>query len=357
MILLLLALLLLLLPLLQVGDCIGAEFEFVRGEGLVPRSQVEAHIRAVKAGKREGEERYTDDTAMARQIGLSLVAEGRLEARAVARAFTEEYFREPGRGYGGAVREVFTKLREQEYSEPLGPASQQFGGSGSYGNGAAMRAHAVGLAMAGVGEAWRVEEVAEQVARVTHSHPLGVQGGALQAVATYHAVKGAEVVELRASVEQLVEDWPEYSTKMGVIHRSLGRSTDDLEEVVLGHQEAVGLGNGVAAVDSVPTALYCYLEVLGKERQEQTARSQEAAQGLFEQVLSLAIQCGGDTDTIASMACALAGATLGEQGLPQELVARCEAAQEVRGLTESMCRLVVGEGGGPSQAKKVKPNE
>merc|ERR1719319_1440920 len=53
-----------------VGDCIGAEFEFIRGERLVPRQQVTAHLAAVKAGKRGEPERYTDDTAMARQIAL-----------------------------------------------------------------------------------------------------------------------------------------------------------------------------------------------------------------------------------------------------------------------------------------------
>ena len=37
---------------LQVGDCIGAEFEFLRGESLVPRHQILAHVAAVKAGKR-----------------------------------------------------------------------------------------------------------------------------------------------------------------------------------------------------------------------------------------------------------------------------------------------------------------
>lgn len=53
--------------------------------------------------------------------------------------FTEEYFEQPHRGYGGSVCEVFPKLREQRYASPFGPASEQFGGSGSYGNGGAMR--------------------------------------------------------------------------------------------------------------------------------------------------------------------------------------------------------------------------
>ena len=38
----------------QVGDCLGAEFEFRRGQSVLPRQQVAAHVAAVKAGKRAG---------------------------------------------------------------------------------------------------------------------------------------------------------------------------------------------------------------------------------------------------------------------------------------------------------------
>ena len=53
---------------------------------------------------------------------------------------------EPNRGYGGGVIDVFKKLRgQEEFSEPLQPAREQFDGTGSYGNGAAMRVHPVAL--------------------------------------------------------------------------------------------------------------------------------------------------------------------------------------------------------------------
>lgn len=53
--------------------------------------------------------------------------------------FSEEYFANPYRGYGGGIITVFTKLRDTEYSDPYKPASEQFDGAGSYGNGGAMR--------------------------------------------------------------------------------------------------------------------------------------------------------------------------------------------------------------------------
>ena len=307
---------------------------------MLPREQVVAHVAAVKAGKRIGVEKYTDDTAMARQIALSFVEQKKLDVGAIARRFTEEYFDQPDRGYGGAVREVFEKLRDQDYKDPLGPASEQFGGSGSYGNGAGMRAHPIGIAMVEESEK-EVVEMAQDIAKVTHSHAHGVMGGVMQAVGVYHALRGATPDEVRERVEATVEDDIDYSMKMGIIHRSLEKSEDDLDYIVQGGDEAAGLGNGVAALESVPTALFCFLKVLGREDTGKE-RSVEASQALFEEVLVLAIRCGGDTDTIASMASALAGAALGQQAVAPELVARCEAGEEIRGLAASMWEIVHG---------------
>jgi poly(ADP-ribose) glycohydrolase ARH3 len=59
-------------------------------------------------------------------------------------------------------------------------------------------------------------------------------------------------------------------------------------------------GNGSAAYDSVPAALCSFLR----------------APDDFASVIRFAIQLGGDTDTIASMAGALSGAFLGLAGIP-----------------------------------------
>ena len=83
---------------------------------------------------------------MARQLADSLVEHKGLNESDLARRFTEEFYAEPHRGYGGGVIAVFRKLRKQDgFSEPLQPAREQFNGTGSYGNGAAMRVHPVAL--------------------------------------------------------------------------------------------------------------------------------------------------------------------------------------------------------------------
>ena len=53
--------------------------------------------------------------------------------------FADEYFKEPERGYGSNVVTVFEGLRNPELKDVYRPASSQFDGGGSYGNGGAMR--------------------------------------------------------------------------------------------------------------------------------------------------------------------------------------------------------------------------
>ena len=71
---------------------------------------------------------------MARQIAKSFIEQKRIDPKHLAQSFTDEYFREPWRGYGGSVVEVFKKLRNSECGDPYKPASEQFSGTGSYGN-------------------------------------------------------------------------------------------------------------------------------------------------------------------------------------------------------------------------------
>ncbi|KAJ8316997.1 hypothetical protein KUTeg_004901 [Tegillarca granosa] len=137
-----------------VGDCIGAVFE-----GLwVPGIAIEKILRLVKkietaAGEANNAEKdtdadnaskkkiweFTDDTAMARSVASSLIENKGLNSRDMAKRFVDEYFAEPHRGYGASVGVVFQSLKECDCLDLYGPASRQFDGSGSYGNGGAMR--------------------------------------------------------------------------------------------------------------------------------------------------------------------------------------------------------------------------
>lgn len=73
------------------------------------------------------------------------------------------------------------------------------------------------------------------------------------------------------------------------------------------YQVAFELGNDVSAVDSVPTALFCYLRGLsghhGRDHGDADLPGATDHANVFERVLVTALRMGGDTDTIASMAC------------------------------------------------------
>lgn len=89
------------------------------------------------------------------------------------------------------------------------------------------------------------------------------------------------------------------------------------------------LGHSVNALYSVPTAIYCFL------RGTQSKETNNA----FTQTLAYTISLGGDTDTIASMACALSGAFYGDTVISETLSKRCEASGEMIELADQIFKI------------------
>ena len=58
---------------------------------------------------------------------------------------TKEFFDDPRRGYGPSIGTVFSKMKNNGFTDIHGPAKGQFKGQGSCGNGSAMRISPVGL--------------------------------------------------------------------------------------------------------------------------------------------------------------------------------------------------------------------
>jgi poly(ADP-ribose) glycohydrolase ARH3 len=87
------------------------------------------------------------------------------------------------------------------------------------------------------------------------------------------------------------------------------------------------LGNGIEAYEAVPAAVYAFLRQAGS----------------FAEAVAYAISLGGDTDTIASMAGALAGAHLGEQAIPAAWREQVEGAARLRELADALLLLATGE--------------
>jgi len=312
-----------------LGDALGAPLEF-KSEGSLSQRKVLRQFEVYsKAGPlEEGRYFYTDDTAMARQLADSLAKHGALNESDLARRFTEEFYSEPNRGYGGGVIAVFRKLRKQDgFSEPLQPAREQFNGTGSYGNGAAMRVHPVALYCHGRGERW-VEMVAKGSSLVTHAHKNGYNGAILQAMAVREALQNAcdPFERLTSWADELCEgddDDYTYATAMRLAKKCLAAKDDS------GARE---LGNTVAALTSVPTAIYC------------AERARERIPGLsedceFARALQLAYTFGGDTDTIGSMTGAIVGARIGAAKIPHYLKELCEGVDHAERQADLLHKL------------------
>lgn len=284
-----------------LGDAVGAPFE---GRPAVRREDVEEWLAA------DDPLTWTDDTAMALALAASLIAQGgEVDPRHLGDTFVATYEEEPWRGYGSGPPRIFAAAAKgTPYVEAAGAL---FGGSGSFGNGAAMRAAPAGVVAAP--EPATAARLAREQARVTHAHALGQDGAALIAMAV--AVSAADDPSDRLADLGRHLETEEFRTALDrALELAGGEDPRRLGEV---------LGNDVAAVASVPTAVACFL----------------GAPDDALSVLVRAVTVGGDTDTIAAMAGAIVGARVGAAGLPSGLLGRLEAHDRIVGLADDLVSL------------------
>jgi poly(ADP-ribose) glycohydrolase ARH3 len=293
-----------------VGDALGAPFEGSLG----------VHHERLKAlAWNPGPMRYTDDTHMTIGVSESLIARRDFDGEHMAHTFAEAYDAEPWRGYGAGPPQIFAMLR---LGVPWDNAALTlFEGRGSFGNGAAMRA--APAALLAYSDLHRVRMLAGQTAIITHVHPLGVEGAVLQACAVAMLISRMPhslYRELFLKQLRYIHPWSStYAQKLDRMKALLKGSPPG--------QVVAQLGNGIAAHEAVPTAIYAFL------------RHPES----FSDAVCYAIGLGGDTDTIASMTGALSGAYLGEEGIPEVWRERVEGVQRLRGLADALLSLAAAE--------------
>lgn len=289
---------------LAVGDALGAPFE---GRWSVSSAEIRGAVEKMRILP------YTDDTHMAIGVAESLVACRGFNGQHMAETFVHNFEREPWRGYGPGPPRVFQRIklgaRWDRAAEGIYPG-------GSFGNGAAMRVAPVGLFYFRDRE--KLREVAYLSSQITHAHPLGKEGAALQAYAVALAVvcgPSGSLDNFLAKLKAFVahEIYRDRLEKVGSLLRA-----EDKTEV------AVQLGNGIEAFNSVPAAIYCFL------------RHPDS----FEEAVVEAVSLGGDTDTIASMTGAISGAWLGIEAIPGEWVEKLENKDYIEGLALRLLEVV-----------------
>ena len=245
--------------------------------------------------------RYTDDTAMSIGIAESIAKGGFLDEKGLGEIFRANFKREPWRGYASGPPTVFSMVEELGITH-VEAAQRLFGGSGSFGNGSAMRVVPVGLVFHDSPDLY---EMARVSAVVTHAHPLGIDGAAVQSKAVALAVQHdpEDTFPSDAFVQDLLgfARTPQMRDKI----REVGDLISSRADPSVAAQR---LGRTVAVHKSQPFALYSFLRHLKS----------------FEDCLFCAILNGGDRDTLGAMACAISGAYLGVKAIPNSWIEKLE---------------------------------
>jgi len=245
--------------------------------------------------------RYTDDTAMAIGLAESIVESGGVDEQHLGKTFADNFAREPWRGYASGPPTVFSMVEKRGMTYTAA-AKSLFGGQGSLGNGASMRIGPLGLFYY---ESQAIYEKASESAGVTHAHPVGMDGAAVQALAVGRVVTLDPKQDFPAEsyTEALINiaRTPEIKEKMRLVKKAIiqGIPPDAAADLI---------GRTVAVHESMPFAVYSFV------RHTQS----------FEDTVFCASMNGGDRDTLGAMAGAISGAYLGIEAVPPSWRLRLE---------------------------------
>lgn len=260
-----------------IGDIIGSRFE--------PRNWRGDQFKSTEFELFTEESRFTDDTVCSCAIAeLLLENEVPLENDFANKlhSFCRGYL---DRGFGGRFTEW---LKEEEVT----PAFH------SWGNGSAMRVSPLAWANDSFMD---LMQESHDSAIVTHNHCQGVRGAATIAGCVWLARKG----KARAEIEHFVSSYC----------YPLGRTIHEIRPDYTFDTSCKG---------SVPVAIQAFLESEN-----------------FEDCVRLAVSVGGDSDTIASMAGALAHAYYGTRGtgVPKDIYERAMEylTPELKEIVETFC--------------------
>ncbi len=187
----------------------------------------------------------TDDTCLSLPLVESLVAHGEVREAWVAQRMLHWYQWDRYRGYGYGMHELFGAVMRGEDHGKV--ADAMFGGTGSMGNGGAMRVAPVG--------AWFADDLdrcvhqATTATRVTHRNPEGIAGGVAVAVATALRWRGSTGDALIAGVIE--------RTGAGQVRDGLALALG-LGSAARAAEASATLGNGsrIIAQDTVPLCVW-----------------------------------------------------------------------------------------------------
>ncbi|MBP2586890.1 ADP-ribosylglycohydrolase [Streptomyces sp. PvR006] len=246
---------------------------------------------------------WSDDTAQAVVLLRELAGGGgAVDQDRLALGLAAAYADDTHRGYGASMHDVLRRIGAGEPWREV--VAGQFGGQGSWGNGAAMR-----VAPLGAWHAADLDVVAEQAARqstVSHHHPEAVAGAVAAALAAALAARsrGGPAPARPEFLGDVAARLPDGDVRSGL--RIAARMS---ERTSVRHAaEVLGSGYRMSGPDTVPYALWCAAGHLD-----------DLHEGLWSTVAGR-----GDIDTT----CAIAGGVIAARTGVGSLPAAWHAARE-----------------------------
>ncbi len=279
-----------------VGDAFGGNFEFEHVDWKRPARMAE---------KREfprGTWRYTDDTQMALSIYDTLRQEGKIIPDKLAKSFVNNF--DISRGYGVGAEQLLQDIQDGGDWQNL--ASAMFDGTGSFGNGSAMRVAPIGAYFASDVEL--VKENAIHSSIITHTHPDAVSGAIAVALASAQAVtfsQSNQKTDKHRFWDIILAYLDEGRLKEQVKKASTLSENCTTQEA----SHVLGSGWDISAVDTVPFALWCAITYMED----------------FEEALWQAISVGGDADTVGAIVGGIVASYHTRHSLPNDWIESCES--------------------------------
>ena len=227
--------------------------------------------------------KFTDDSVMTLAVAKWLMEDESHSLQGLVYYMQELGQKYPHSGYGAR----FGVWLEEEYPQPYN----------SWGNGSGMRVSPVGMYAKTLDEALALAAVS---AAVTHNHPEGVKGAQAIAASVFLCKEGKSKQEIKEYVER-------------VFDYDLSRKVADIRK---------NYSFDVSCQGSVPESIIAFLE--GND---------------FEEVIRLAISMGGDADTMACMAGAIAAYM---HPIPEWITEKCDAilTDDLRTIKDDFLRFV-----------------
>lgn len=253
----------------------------------------------------------TDDTDQALCIARSVVAEGGFEPADVAARLVEWYESDPF-DVGGMTARSLRRLQDSDAWDEAGQRVWEASAEGqNAGNGSVMRCPP--LAVPYATDRDRLAEVSGQSSQITHADPRCTAGS---------VILNLTIAGLLGDADSPVDDpAPTLRDALDAVDDAPPELVDALEPIAAGGRPS-SLGTSGYVVHSLQTALHDAL----------TAVSARDA-------IVVAVNRGGDADTIGAIAGAVAGARFGASALPDRWLRAIDEREELEALADNLHAL------------------